>query len=280
MLQPTPPPPSRPRPPPHPPPPPRAPNPSLVTSTGSRPFERPSTRLFLSLRPSPFPRAVTSSPLLRPPHPGAVNAVLFTSRGPARRHRAGVRAASATTIAADANRLAPAPYYADAFEYLSLPRVDDEAYVPALRDASFERHDVKLDHSAHGPRPGHARARELRPAPLARPASRRGGFPFVERSVTSISPTTCSRSTGFPSPPTWLPTEVPAEPRFPVLVKARHGFGSRHIYGCENAKPRLRVLPPLHAGRLVRAAGLPRRGVLDRRLLRLGRALPERDPAR
>jgi len=32
-----------------------------------------------------------------------------------------------------------------------------------------------------------------------------------------------------------LPTEVPADLRFPVLVKARHGFGSRHIYRCENA---------------------------------------------
>src|SRR5262249_30679236 len=31
-------------------------------------------------------------------------------------------------------------------------------------------------------------------------------------------------------PPTWLPGELPGELPFPVLVKARKGFGSRHIY--------------------------------------------------
>ena len=35
---------------------------------------------------------------------------------------------------------------------------------------------------------------------------------------------------GIPSPRTWLPDEVPADVRFPVLVKVREGFGSRHIY--------------------------------------------------
>jgi carbamoyl-phosphate synthase large subunit len=36
------------------------------------------------------------------------------------------------------------------------------------------------------------------------------------------------------SPPTWLPTEAPGNVRYPVLVKARKGFGSRHIYRAEN----------------------------------------------
>jgi carbamoyl-phosphate synthase large subunit len=35
---------------------------------------------------------------------------------------------------------------------------------------------------------------------------------------------------GIPSPPTWLPDDVPEGASFPLLVKARHGFGSRHIY--------------------------------------------------
>ena len=35
---------------------------------------------------------------------------------------------------------------------------------------------------------------------------------------------------GIPSPPTWLPADVPADVRFPVLVKARFGFGSRNIF--------------------------------------------------
>src|SRR5581483_7397496 len=39
---------------------------------------------------------------------------------------------------------------------------------------------------------------------------------------------------GIGSPPTWLPHELPDEIPFPVLVKARHGFGSRHIYRASN----------------------------------------------
>jgi carbamoyl-phosphate synthase large subunit len=35
---------------------------------------------------------------------------------------------------------------------------------------------------------------------------------------------------GIPSPASWLPENLPAELDFPVLVKAREGFGSRHIY--------------------------------------------------
>jgi carbamoyl-phosphate synthase large subunit len=35
---------------------------------------------------------------------------------------------------------------------------------------------------------------------------------------------------GVPSPPSWLPENLPADLDFPVLVKAREGFGSRHIY--------------------------------------------------
>src|SRR5205814_2256609 len=36
------------------------------------------------------------------------------------------------------------------------------------------------------------------------------------------------------SPPTWLPNGVPDDARFPLLVKARRGFGSRHIYRAED----------------------------------------------
>jgi carbamoyl-phosphate synthase large subunit len=34
----------------------------------------------------------------------------------------------------------------------------------------------------------------------------------------------------IPTPGTWLPDELPDDLQFPVLVKARRGFGSRHIY--------------------------------------------------
>jgi carbamoyl-phosphate synthase large subunit len=40
---------------------------------------------------------------------------------------------------------------------------------------------------------------------------------------------------GIASPSTWLPGQVPEDPPFPLLVKARHGFGSRHIYRAEDA---------------------------------------------
>jgi carbamoyl-phosphate synthase large subunit len=39
---------------------------------------------------------------------------------------------------------------------------------------------------------------------------------------------------GIASPPTWLPDELPVDAPFPLLVKARHGFGSRHIYRAED----------------------------------------------
>src|SRR6185436_3013111 len=39
---------------------------------------------------------------------------------------------------------------------------------------------------------------------------------------------------GIPSPATWIPEELPADLPYPVLVKARRGFGSRHIYRAEN----------------------------------------------
>jgi carbamoyl-phosphate synthase large subunit len=35
---------------------------------------------------------------------------------------------------------------------------------------------------------------------------------------------------GIASPRSWLPEELPDEIEYPVLVKARRGFGSRHIY--------------------------------------------------
>ena len=132
------------------------------------------------------------------------------------------------------------------------------------------------DRPAHRPRPAaaHRAPRRDRPGDPARPrtatSSRRRG--------TSTARTGSSRSAGSTRRPTWLPDALPDELAFPVLVKARRGFGSRHIFRAEDAR-RARVLPRAHAGRLDGPGGLPRRGVLDRRLLRPRRPLPERDPA-
>ena len=40
---------------------------------------------------------------------------------------------------------------------------------------------------------------------------------------------------GIATPPTWLPNEAADDLPFPVLVKARRGFGSRHIYRANDA---------------------------------------------
>jgi carbamoyl-phosphate synthase large subunit len=38
---------------------------------------------------------------------------------------------------------------------------------------------------------------------------------------------------GLPSPDTWVPEELPAQPPLPLLVKRRWGYASRDIYRCE-----------------------------------------------
>ena len=40
---------------------------------------------------------------------------------------------------------------------------------------------------------------------------------------------------GIASPGTWLPRDVPADVAYPLLVKVREGFGSRHIYQADTA---------------------------------------------
>jgi carbamoyl-phosphate synthase large subunit len=40
---------------------------------------------------------------------------------------------------------------------------------------------------------------------------------------------------GIASPRSWLPADVPADARYPLLVKVREGFGSRHIYRAADA---------------------------------------------
>ena len=51
---------------------------------------------------------------------------------------------------------------------------------------------------------------------------------------------------GIPSPRSWLPGDVPDDARYPLLVKVREGFGSRHIYRAHD-RARARLLPRLHA---------------------------------
>ena len=153
-----------------------------------------------------------------------MTAVLFTCAGQRVDIVTAFRRAGATTIAADVDQLAPALYAAD--RRAVVPRVDDPRYLDALREL-VELHDVRLV----------VPLTDLDHLVLAEGRERLGGaLPLVS------PPDTVARCSdkylahrffveqGLGSPPTWLPDELPAELAYPVLVKPRRGFGSRHIY--------------------------------------------------
>ncbi len=133
------------------------------------------------------------------------------------------RKAGGRTLAVDANPLAPAIYHADARAIV--PRIDDPAYVAALQEL-IAVHDVQLIVPLTDLDPPLLAERRdeldavllLADAEVIRcTADKYLAHQFFERH-------------GIPSPPSWLPDELPEDIEFPVLVKARLGFGSRHIY--------------------------------------------------
>jgi carbamoyl-phosphate synthase large subunit len=153
-----------------------------------------------------------------------VTAVLITCAGQRVDIVAAFGRAGAITIASDLDRLAPALYHAD--HMALVPRVDAPGYMGALAEL-VERYDVKLvvpvtdiDQSIL------ARNRDsLAPALLLAP-------PY-EVCVTMADKYVAHvffEEHGIPSPRTWLPADVPDDAHFPLLVKIREGFGSRHIY--------------------------------------------------
>jgi carbamoyl-phosphate synthase large subunit len=157
-----------------------------------------------------------------------VTAVLFTCAGQRVDIVTAFRRAGATTIATDVDPLAPALYHAD--RRALVPRVDDFGYVRALRDL-VDLHEVRLivpltdlDHVVLAQARG-----ELAPAVVLVPDEETS-----ERCSDKYLAHRFFEERGIGTPPTWLPTELPADIRFPVLVKARRGFGSRHIYRSEN----------------------------------------------
>ena len=159
-----------------------------------------------------------------------MTAVLFTCAGQRVDIVTAFRAAGATTIATDVNQLAPALYHAD--RRALVPRVDDFGYIGALCDL-VELHDVRLivpltdlDHLQLA----HARD-ELAAAGAVVLVP---GPETIERCSDKYLAHVFFEEQGIGSPPTWLPTELPEDLRFPVLVKARKGFGSRHIYRASN----------------------------------------------
>jgi carbamoyl-phosphate synthase large subunit len=131
--------------------------------------------------------------------------------------------AGATTLAADVNELAPALYAAD--RRAIVPRVDDPAY-PAALAALVAEHGAglivplaDLDHRLLAAHRDDLGALVLLPGPdtIALCEDKYQAHVFFERE-------------GIATPPTWLEGGLPESLEFPVLVKARRGFGSRHIY--------------------------------------------------
>ena len=138
------------------------------------------------------------------------------------------RDAGAVALGADADPLAPALYHAD--RRALVPRIADPGYVPALAQLVRE-HSVRLivplndlDH------PVLSRARdELAPALLLLPDA-----DVCARMSDKLEAHRYFLENDIPSPRSWLPEEVPADARYPLLVKAREGFGSRHIYRADD----------------------------------------------
>jgi carbamoyl-phosphate synthase large subunit len=149
--------------------------------------------------------------------------VLFTCAGQRVDIVTAFARAGATTLAVDLNELAPALYAAD--RKALVPRVDDPTYVDALR-ALINDHDVRLvipladlDHLLLARHRDDLGALVLLPGPET-----------IRLCEDKYGAHTFFAEVGIATPNTWLPDELPSDVAFPVLVKARRGFGSRHIY--------------------------------------------------
>ncbi len=152
-----------------------------------------------------------------------MNAVLFTCAGQRVDIVSAFGRAGATTVAADVNPLAPALYHADRYELVV--RVDDPGYVPQVAELVTE-HGIDLvvpltdlDQLILAGARDELGALVL--LPPAEVAARMGDKYLAHETFGAL---------GIPSPASWLPESLPKELEFPVLVKAREGFGSRHIY--------------------------------------------------
>ena len=127
------------------------------------------------------------------------------------------------TIVADASPLAPAQYAADV--RVTVPRMDDPAYVPALAELC-EQHGVgavlpltDLDIEIL------ARAREEGLLPALVPSSQVARATYDKYETHLLL-----ESLSLPSPPTVLPEADLDSLEYPVMVKPRRGSGARAIH--------------------------------------------------
>jgi carbamoyl-phosphate synthase large subunit len=133
------------------------------------------------------------------------------------------RDAGATAVGADASPYAPALYHCD--HHALVPLKDEPDYIPVLREL-IDAHDVRLvvpltdiDQAIVS-----ARRDELG-APVLLPDD-----DVVRTVADKYLAHLAFEERGIASPATWLPDQIPDDLPFPVLVKARVGFGSRNIY--------------------------------------------------
>jgi len=158
-----------------------------------------------------------------------MTAVLFTCAGRRVDIVTAFGRAGATTVATDVSPLASTLYHAN--HHAFVPRVDDPGYVPKLREviATFDVRLVvpltDLDQEIL------ARARDHGELGTEALLPRAEG---VERVNDKYRSHQFFEEHGVASPPSWVPEELPEDLPFPVLVKARKGFGSQHIYRAEN----------------------------------------------
>lgn len=154
--------------------------------------------------------------------------VLFTAAGQRVDIVRAFKAAGAVTLGVDLDPLAPALYHCD--RRVLVPPIVDSAYIPTLAGLVRE-HDVRLVvplSDLDAPLLG-SRREELAPALVLVPDT------DVSALMTDkLAAHEFFVSSGLPSPRSWLPEEVPADARYPVLVKAREGFGSRNIYRADD----------------------------------------------
>ena len=158
-----------------------------------------------------------------------MTAVLFTCAGQRVDIVSAFARAGGTTVATDADPLAPALYHAD--HHALVPRVDSPAYLPTLA-ALVDEHDVRLivpltdlDQVLL------AQSRELLAPALALVPD----AAVCETMGDKYRAHLFFEEHGIPTPRSWLPGEVPDDARYPLLVKVREGFGSRHIYRARDA---------------------------------------------
>jgi len=156
-----------------------------------------------------------------------VTAVLLTCAGQRVDIISAFGRAGAETIAADVNPLAPALYAAG--RHFLAPRIEDPGYIPSLAAAVAE-HGVELI----------LPLTDLDMTILARNRERLGalvllpGVEVAERTNDKYVTHLFLQERGIGSPAAWLPDALPADLPYPLLVKARRGFGSRNIFRAEN----------------------------------------------